>query len=411
MPRLLQRIQQYVTHDMICVIPIHNQSDYIYKLIEGFESQIIKPSMLFFVLDRCNDNSKEIIKSIKSDIPIDYVEKTFGKKFSAGSTRNYGVSIYKERYGFPKNVLFVDGDCVPNKYVISDHIENLNRIDAPIVSCGRRVAYNKDTVDVGDRRDSDFNNLLKISNSKGIIFHQKNGKLLHSSLYHDSFVATHSCNLALNNKAIQLCCEMNQLLYSNSKEEQIFNSRFDGIWGYEDNFVGQLMFMTKGYIFACSDKSFVEHKYHKSNTQKFNLRKNYRVFRALTSKLKLIINYKKEYTNNIININLFPNNNNNNIFCDNSQITNNSYSNLESIDVIKTNDIYDSIIDNKWFGLDYFDDEYYNNYLATFHSRNKIEEINNKKHNYKDLSNEELINQIKKILKTYITIENGIVSS
>ena len=71
------------------------------------------PDLLLFVLDRCSDNSLEIISSIKTKLNLQWIVKTVGDNFSAGMTRDVGVDFVKElNY---EMILFTDGDCVPSE--------------------------------------------------------------------------------------------------------------------------------------------------------------------------------------------------------------------------------------------------------------------------------------------------------
>jgi len=385
-------------YNMICLIPTHNQSSYILDIVEGFESQIIKPSMIFFILDRCTDNSLDIIKSIKSSIPIDYVEKKTGKNFSAGNTRNFGFSVYKSRYGIPDKVLFMDGDCIPNRYVISEHIENLNRIDAPSVSCGRRKAYDKNGIDVGDRRDTDYNNLMNEKDTRDVIFSNRNGKLLHSLIYHKDFVATHSCNLSMNKKAIDLCININNRI-STTKEDQIFNSRFDGTWGYEDNFIGLLLFVTNGYIFSCSNKSFVEHKYHKTRVR-IRSRKNKRIFDALSHKLKKLIEFDNTYSDTIIQTDVLLDTS----LCSMQNGLYMSYFDTNNINIVKGSTIYDLLVNSNKIKFDYLNTSESKKYLQLFFARNTYKKIID---SYNKCNCNKAMQDFKKVMKTYVSISNN----
>lgn len=283
---------------MVCLISSHNQSKYILNIISSLEKQSILPKLIYFVFDRCEDNSIEIINKYDGKLLVDYCIKTTGKLFEAGLTRDYGFNECLKKYPNYKNFLFLDGDCIPNELVIEEHMENLNRIDKSVVSCGRRIQYDVNDNDCGDLRDKSSDSYFG-KNIPNVIFNERNGKLLFSQIYHDLFIVTHSCNLAMNLKSINLCKSINKMLCG---EERIFNNKFDGSWGCEDNFIGQSLFATNGFIFACSNKSFVEHKWHKTNFSNKTF-KNMRNCSILLSKLKMLINNEKIYSDSVLNLN------------------------------------------------------------------------------------------------------------
>jgi hypothetical protein len=80
----------------IVIVPSHNQSLHIKNIIAGYEKQTIKVDLLLFVLDRCSDNSEEVLKNINSTIVVMYVKKTVGNNFSAGMTRDFGLECIKD---------------------------------------------------------------------------------------------------------------------------------------------------------------------------------------------------------------------------------------------------------------------------------------------------------------------------
>jgi len=61
---------------LICVVvPSHNQGKYISRIIRGYESQTVSPDLLLFVLDRCNDDSENIIRNTKTNLNVRYINK------------------------------------------------------------------------------------------------------------------------------------------------------------------------------------------------------------------------------------------------------------------------------------------------------------------------------------------------
>jgi hypothetical protein len=64
----------------------------------------------------------------------------------------------------------------------------------------------------------------------------------------------------MNLAAIKLCWEANGFISGDVK--RVFNSAFDGRWGGEDGFVGDVMFRYGGSVVALSERSQVTHLWH-----------------------------------------------------------------------------------------------------------------------------------------------------
>ena len=111
----------------IVIIPSHNQSKHIYDIISGYENQTIVPDLILFVFDRCSDDSIDLIKCIKSNLRIEYIEKFDGDNFSAGMTRDYGIDYVQKNYPEYEMIVFTDGDCIPSKRLVEIHLETLDR--------------------------------------------------------------------------------------------------------------------------------------------------------------------------------------------------------------------------------------------------------------------------------------------
>lgn len=389
---------------MVCIIPSHNQTKYIKHIIDGFNKQIVLPSMIFFVFDRCKESIKELSK-INSNIPIDFVEKENGVSFDAGATRDFGLSKYIEKYGMPEHVLFTDGDCIPNEYVIAEHIENLNRIDTPILSCGRRIQYDKNDKSLGDKRDFHLDKFFreKLPNT---VFTSKNGKLCHNEFFNNYSCISHSCNLAINRKAIELSYMVNKLL---NCENRIFHKTFDGRWGGEDNFIGQIIFATTGYIFACSNKSHVIHKWHPTSNHihynNFNLKK----CKFFLRDVKRLIHKGIIPSDNIID--LYKNHIEIDIIFDDvgKIILHDSYGINEKINIIKKNNIYDDLVKYSIDKTEFNDKKLKEEYIKLFYSRNvnikyfdkHIKYVKSKEYQL------EFKNFLKELFNLYVTIKDG----
>jgi len=234
----------------IVIVPSHNQSSHIKNIIDGYEKQTVKIDLLLFVLDRCSDDSEEVLKSIISTIVVMYVKKESGLNFSAGMTRDFGLECIKSLdYSM---VLFTDGDCVPSKKVVEEHYTNISNTSKALVSIGKRISQDEN----GEWKDDERNIGFWVNGTN----FNKLGRILHSHQFTTKNVMTYSCNLAFNKKAIELCKYINKTI---SNSDRVFNPEFDGSWGGEDDFISHCLFLTSNWIVMCSNESFVKHYYHK----------------------------------------------------------------------------------------------------------------------------------------------------
>src|SRR5574344_1430306 len=120
----------------IVIVPSHNQAENIDKIIAGYDKQTVPPDLLIFVLDRCSDNSREIFSRKQSKIRKVCLIKNSGDNFTAGATRDYGLTYVEENYPEYTNVIFTDGDCVPCEKLVELHLDCLSQSSKPAVSCG-----------------------------------------------------------------------------------------------------------------------------------------------------------------------------------------------------------------------------------------------------------------------------------
>ncbi len=232
------------------IIPSHNQAKYINEIVSSYEKQITRPDIILFVLDRCTDESVEVLSNIKSTIKIEYVIKDFGKDFDAGSTRDFGLNKVLE-YS-PEIVIFTDGDCIPSEYTVNRHVENLSQTKIPSISIGPRKLETQEGLVLEDPR---------LQERPECSFSEYNGRLIISSVFSK---LSYSCNLALNIQAIECLKNINKNI---SNSNRIFNPEFDGIWGGEDNFVGESIYLAGGYLLLTSTDAYVTHKWHETKME------------------------------------------------------------------------------------------------------------------------------------------------
>lgn len=236
------------------IVPSHNQGTHIENIVRSYENQTLRPDILLFVFDRCSDNSVDIISNIITDLNVSYTVKTKGDNFSAGMTRDYGLSKLSEEYSV---IIFTDGDCYPNETVVEDHYLNCTIRSEPIVSCGRRMMQDVSGTYHEDERMNVWAN--------GFSFVPRNGRVLLSTRVTQESIFTYSCSLAFNKYAIELCKDIN---YKLSGERRVFNPEFDGNWGGEDNFISDCLFRAGYWITLTDYRSYVKHPYHKPSDVK-----------------------------------------------------------------------------------------------------------------------------------------------
>lgn len=261
----------------VVIVPSHNQSNNIKRIVEGYESQTILPDLLLFVFDRCVDDSLEEISGIRTFLNLKWIEKNVGENFSAGLTRDFGVNYVLENYPEYEMILFTDGDCVPSERVIEKHLENLNQSEKSVVSCGMRKMQDVSGNLLEDERLDSWVN--------GFSFTEKNGRVLLANRFTTYDIFTYSCNFAFNKSAIVLCRSVNEKL---SNEARVFNNLFDGKWGGEDNLISHILFRTGNWILLCDKESWVEHIYHEEYPKQ-DLEKRKILVLNLSKKLEVLI--------------------------------------------------------------------------------------------------------------------------
>jgi hypothetical protein len=257
----------------IVIVPSHNQAEHIPKIISAYSNQTILPDLLLFVLDRYSEKIQEIFSK---KILVKYITKTTGENFSAGLTRDFGVSFVQENYPDYNTIIFSDGDCIPSEKFLERHLENLNQ-NFPIVSCGKRFKQDIDGKFQDDERcDRKWVNEYSFTN--------KNGRMIVANYLTLETIFTYSCNLGFNKLSVELCQSVNEKLGSGKR---VFNSYFDGSWGGEDNFISHILYRCGGYILLTSEDCFVNHFYHLEQ-KKNHIEKNKKL-KELSKKLEAMV--------------------------------------------------------------------------------------------------------------------------
>ena len=226
---------------------IHNQAKNLPKVLHSYENQSTQPMKYVFVLDRCEDNSEEILKNFSYKRNTVILKNKNGLDFQAGYCRDLGL---KECEG---NVLFLDGDCIPSKNLFEQFNDELS-IEEPCITIAKRVDINEygkaDGVD--SRETTHWFVGMVLTEEKNIITNKELAR---------KRMITWSCCLGLNKKAINQIIGVNKHLgYS----DRLFPSAFDGVWGGEDDHIGHVAMFMDIKIIALSTSHYVSHIWHPS---------------------------------------------------------------------------------------------------------------------------------------------------
>ena len=172
---------------MHVIVINRNQQKYVPAMIAALE-----PIVPLFVFDRC-----EPVKE------CNYIVNTEGDGFLAGKMRDLGAANVDD------DILFIDGDKVPQGNIIAD-IDNLkSKYDC--ICYGIAPEY----------ESPDLRAFMKEDNTDGIVPWQQENR--------PYSVGCYSCGMWLCRDAIRKLRELNG--------GRIFHPEFDGTWGDEDNFL------------------------------------------------------------------------------------------------------------------------------------------------------------------------------
>ena len=217
--------------------------------LRAYEKQSLQPSEYVFVLDRCADESEEILLNFSKNNPTKIIKNEQGSNFLAGCCRDLGLSVTDG------DVLFLDGDCVPGKDVFHE-VSLTTSQKEPTISIVKRINEAGDGVNFHpDSRES-------TPWYKKWIFNEDNTVITHKELSRLRML-TWSCSLFMNRLAINQIKEINKTL---NLGDRLFPAIFDGQWGGEDDHIGHVAMFTDMRIVAISSKHYVTHIWHPPRT-------------------------------------------------------------------------------------------------------------------------------------------------
>ena len=228
---------------------IHNQAKNLPIVLRAYEEQSVQPSEYIFVLDRCSDESEEILLRFSKNNPAKIIKNENGSNFLAGYCRDLGLSVTEG------DVLFLDGDCAPGKDVFNQASLTMSS-EEPVISIIKRINQKED----GDGYDPDARESTPWY--KGWIFNDLTTVVEHKELSRLRML-TWSCSFFLNRLAINKIKEINKELGLGAR---LFPAIFDGKWGGEDDHIGHVAMFTDMRIVAISSKHYVTHIWHPPRT-------------------------------------------------------------------------------------------------------------------------------------------------
>ena len=251
------------------IISSKTQYKYIDKIINAVNNMSIKPDILYYVLDResyvgkkyCNIKIKELkceYELIINDQYPDYCGRPSMHNdvdyFLTGYCRN--VCIDKSIKIGITQFIFIDGDCVPEKDLIKDYINILNKI-TPTLAFGKRK---EEMYKWNDQRCISDTNV-------NTIFKNEYNEIIDESLFIDSAVVW-TCNVGMNISCINEIKKINNMCYGNN---EVFSSLFYGTWGGEDGFLGlECLYASSIKVYSINTLySGIRHIYHERPKNKY----------------------------------------------------------------------------------------------------------------------------------------------
>lgn len=239
---------------MITLITImHNQKDNVAAVCSSYINQTVRPDLHIFVLDRCTDNTKDLITSFwhtSDDVAI--LMNTEGSGFLAGRMRDIALE-YLNSNGIVTDVLFVDGDCVLDARTVESALTEMqSRICCTI---NKRILPNPNgtiTPEVRETSPLVIGSIFVAGSNTEV--HPENA-LLEST--------TWTCCLGVSAAAL---CQVQDFMFDLYGSRRIFHPDFDGIYGGEDSFFGLVCMYIGIPIIGIDSNIAVTHIYHSPST-------------------------------------------------------------------------------------------------------------------------------------------------
>jgi len=250
---------------------VHNQEENLQSILDAYSSQSFIPDSFVFVLDRCSDNSENILKKFSENHNTKIIQNTFGKGFMSGYCRDLGTNaIQKENIN--ANILFLDGDCIPTHDLFLE-VSNILKTPKQTITINSRLnQFEKDSsVYLSDSRVGNpwLKDLIFVDGKNNIVKNMDLSRLR---------MITWSCCLGMNSLAITEVKNINKNLYN---IERIFSPAFDGTWGGEDDFVGLSAMLFGIDVVAINPEHNVKHIWHESKSNEDFLKNSKKEYEKL----------------------------------------------------------------------------------------------------------------------------------
>jgi hypothetical protein len=220
------------------IIISQNQENYIVPLIESFNKQLPGINRLF-VLERTQDNSAKLLTQLNEK----FIENTEGEGFLAGKGRDMGLSSMPV-----ENTLFLDGDRILNNFTISLIEQAFILYDVCLIKV-----------------ENDFREGFKETFSENKAF----------GLYHNNVF---SCGMTIRKEMIEKITLI--------QDNRLFHKDFDGNFGEEDRFLGDMIYKLNGtcglfpvtsYLNGSFSKITDRHSYRGQRRTRSSLQKQYSI--------------------------------------------------------------------------------------------------------------------------------------
>ncbi len=100
------------------VIPTHNRSDCLQKMLKALSRQTLAKGQfeVIVVMDGCTDNSEELLKQTQTDFHLEYVLQ---QQAGQARARNVGVQL-----AHADVIVFLDDDVIPEPECLEHHLRN-----------------------------------------------------------------------------------------------------------------------------------------------------------------------------------------------------------------------------------------------------------------------------------------------
>lgn len=251
---------------ILVAIPAKSQEQYLDEMIAAVDAMSVKPDKVLYMQDRPTGKERvEAMRKLKShpliehhpvsDLPpyVGRPQMVLGvSQFLTGYVREQAID-YMIKNGYDQ-ILFFDGDCMPEPDIVKDHLELL--------------AGSEPRVTVGMRKESMYGwtDQRTTEECHAHIFFDKPTVVDQEYMFVDSGVVW-TCNFGMNIAAINKLRETNKTIYGRS---EVFPSDFLGTWGGEDGFVGLECFYRNIEVVSLPiGNNGIRHKYHPRPERKY----------------------------------------------------------------------------------------------------------------------------------------------